>query len=94
LAAEDAGITYKTFNLWMNRGKIEKSEKYSRFYKYIPKRNADAAKALLEGLNSAVDAGNCQICMFILERRFPEEFGRRVIGKRMLFQRIKMRMLK
>jgi hypothetical protein len=71
LAAEDAGITYKTFNLWMNRGKIEKSGKYYRFYQYIQKRNADTATAHMECLNSAVDAGNCQICMFILERRFP-----------------------
>jgi hypothetical protein len=81
LAAEDAGITYKTFNLWMNRGKIEKSEKYSRFYKYIPKRNADAAKALLERLNDSAKAGNCSVCMWILERRFPDEFGRRVYRK-------------
>ena len=27
LAAEAAGITYKTFNIWMNKGKTEKFEK-------------------------------------------------------------------
>jgi hypothetical protein len=32
-------------------------------------------------LNDAAEAGNCQVCMFILERRFPEEFGRRVYRK-------------
>jgi hypothetical protein len=35
----------------------------------------------LERLNEAVKGGNCQVCMFILERRFPDEFGRRVNRK-------------
>jgi hypothetical protein len=39
------------------------------------------ARKLLERLNNAAEAGNCQVCMFILERRFPEEFGRRVYRK-------------
>ena len=81
LAAEAAGITYKTFNLWMQRGQTEKSGKYYLFYKYIQKCNADAAKKLLERLNEAVDAGNCQVCMWILERRFSEDFGRREYRK-------------
>src|SRR5208337_1587993 len=81
LASEAAGITYKTFNECMNRGKTEKSGKYHQFAQYIQKRNADAAKALLERLNSADAAGNYQVCMFILERRFPEDFGRRVYRK-------------
>jgi len=81
LAAEAAGITYKTFNDWMNRGKTDKSGKYFEFHKFIQKRNADAAKALLERIKEAADAGNCQVCMWILERRFPDEFGRRVYRK-------------
>jgi len=35
----------------------------------------------LERLNEAAKGGNCQVCMFILERRFPDEFGRRVYRK-------------
>ena len=81
LAAESSGITYKTFNEWMNKGKIEKSGKYFLFYQHIQKQNADAAKALLKHLNSAADAGNCQICMWILERRFSDDFGRHVYRK-------------
>ena len=65
----------------MNKGKTEKSGKYYQFYQHIKKRNADAAKALLEKLNDAVKAGNCQVCMWILSRRFPDEFGRRVYRK-------------
>jgi transposase len=81
LAAESAGVTYQTFNTWMNKGKKSTSGKYYQFYKSIQKRNADAAKTCLERLNDAAEDGNCQVCMWILERRFPEEFGRRVYRK-------------
>jgi hypothetical protein len=81
LAAEAAGITYKTFNEYMNRGKTEKSGKYYQFYIHIKKCNADGARKLLESLNAAAKAGNCTVCTWILERRFPEEFGRRVYRK-------------
>jgi hypothetical protein len=36
---------------------------------------------LLERLNEAVKAGNCTVCMWILERRFSEDFGRRQYSK-------------
>ena len=81
LAAESAGVTYKSLNIWLNKGKTEKSGKYFEFYRYIQQRNADAARALLERLNVAAKAGNCTVCMWILSRRFPEEFGRRVYKK-------------
>ncbi len=80
-AASAAGITYQTFNDWIKRGKTEKSEKYFQFSQYINKYNADAAKKRLEQLNAAAKAGNCQVCMWILEKRFPEEFGRRLYRK-------------
>ena len=69
LAAEPVGITYKTFNVWLKKGQTEKSGKYYQFYNHILKRNADA------------EAGNCQVCMWILERRFSEDFGRREYRK-------------
>ena len=81
LAAEAAGITYKTFNEYMNRGKTEKSGKYFDFYLYILKRNAEGAKKLLENLNAAAKAGDTRICLWILERRFSEDFGRRMYRK-------------
>ena len=81
LATEAAGITYKTFNEWMNRGKTEKSGKYCDFYNFIQKCNADGARILLEKLNDAAKAGNCTVCMWILSRRFSEDFGRRVYKK-------------
>ncbi len=81
LASESVGITYQTFNSWMNKGKTEKYGKYYQFYKHITKRNADAAKALLERLNDAAKDENCQVCMWMLERRFSDEFGRLIYRK-------------
>jgi transposase len=81
LASEAAGITYKTFNEWNQKGQKEKSGKYFEFAQHIKKCNAEGARKLLEKLNDAAEAGNCQVCMFILERRFPDEFGRRVYKK-------------
>jgi hypothetical protein len=52
------------------KGQTEKSGKYFKFYKYIQKCYADAAKELLERLNDAAKAGDTRICTWILERRF------------------------
>ena len=81
LAAESAGITHKTFNDWMKLGRDSTSGKYFEFYQHIEKCNANGAKKLLQRLNDAAEAGNCQIYMWVLERRFPEDFDRRVYRK-------------
>ena len=81
LAANAAGITYQTLNQQLQRGQTEKSGIYYQFSKYIQKCNADAAKECLKCLNDATKAGNCQICMWILEIRFPEDFARQQYRK-------------
>ena len=81
LAAEAAGVTYQSLNSWLKRGQTEKSGIYNQFFKHIQKYNADGARKLLERLNDAAAAGNCQVCMWILERRFASDFGRRVYRK-------------
>jgi hypothetical protein len=81
LAAESAGITYKTLNEWNQKGQTEKSGRYYQFAQYIQKCNADGALKLLERLNEAVKAIDTRICMWILERRFSDDFGRRVYRK-------------
>jgi hypothetical protein len=81
LAASAAGVTYQTFNQWMKLGRDSTSGKYFEFYKHIEQRNAEGALKILQRLNDAAEAGNCQVCMFILERRFSEDFGRRVYKK-------------
>jgi hypothetical protein len=81
LAANSASVTYQTFNQWMQRGRNSTSGKYYQFFKYIQKSNADAAKALLERLNLSAKAGDTRICIWILERRFSEDFGRKIYRK-------------
>jgi hypothetical protein len=65
----------------MKLGRDSTSGKYFEFYKHIEKCNAEGALRILQKLNDAARAGNCQVCMFILERRFSEDFGRRVYRK-------------
>jgi hypothetical protein len=81
LAAELAGVTYKTLNEWNQKGQTEKSGKYYQFAQHIKKCNANGARILLEKLNDATKAGNCTVCMWILSRRFSEDFGRRLYRK-------------
>ena len=81
LAASAAGVTYQTFNQWMKLGRDSTSGKYFEFYKHIEQRNAEGALKILQKLNDAAKAGNCQVCMFILERRFREDFGSRIYRK-------------
>ena len=81
LAAKSAGITYKTLNEWNQKGQKENSGRYYQFAQHIKKYNADGALKLLERLNAAAKAGDTRICLWILERRFSEDLGRRVYRK-------------
>jgi len=81
LVVNAAGVTYQTLNDWIKKGRNSTSGKYFEFYKHIKKCNADAVKALLERLNYAAAAGNCHVCMWILEMRLSQEFGRQVYRK-------------
>jgi hypothetical protein len=65
----------------MSKGKTEKLGKYFQFSQYINKYNVDAAKKLLERLKIAADAGDTRICMWILDRRSSDDFGRRKYRK-------------
>lgn len=66
MATESAGITYKTFNEWMQRGKNSTSGEYYQFYKYINKCNADGARKLFERIQEAAEAGDIRICLCII----------------------------
>ena len=46
----------------------------------VNEHNIVTADATAEKIE-AVDAGNCQVCMWILERRFSEDFSRREYSK-------------
>jgi hypothetical protein len=77
LAVDSVEISYQTFNQWIQRGRNSTSGRYFEFYQHIQQRNAEGALKLLERLNEAAKAGGTRICLWILERRFSDEFGRR-----------------
>ncbi len=41
LAAASSGLTYQTFNDWVQKGKKSESGEYFEFYKHIEKCNAE-----------------------------------------------------
>lgn len=45
-----------------------------KFPQHVLKYNIDAVRKLLERLNDASEAENCYVCMWIVERRFPEDY--------------------
>ena len=65
-------LCQRSYFQWMTKGRNSTSGKYYQFYQHVTKRNADATKTLIERLNDVAKAGNCQVRMFILERRFPK----------------------
>lgn len=76
-AAQAAGITYETFNNWMNRGKKAKSGRYFQFFQDIKEAESRGIRNNLILITKAAKEGSWQASAWILERRHPEDFGRR-----------------
>ena len=91
LAAESAGITYKTFNDWMKWEEIQHQESTLNSISILKNVMLMELGILLQRLNDAAEAGNCQVCMLIVERRFGKTLAGVCIEKQILFQRIKMK---
>ena len=80
-AAVSAGVSYDTFNNWMKKGKVQKSGKYFEFFKTIKEAEAKGIKNNLALITKSSKEGSWQASAWILERRHPEEFGRREVIK-------------
>jgi transposase len=76
-AAEAAGICEDTFYEWMKRGEREKKGMYSEFSEYIKQCQSVAVQLHLKIITKAASAGSWQASAWILERRHPEDFGRK-----------------
>lgn len=76
-AAQAAGITETTFYNWMEKGEKEKSGKFFEFFGYIKECQSKAVQLHLKLITKAAKEGSWQASAWILERRHPEEFGRR-----------------
>lgn len=72
LAAAYAGITYKTFNEWMN------SPSKSEFCEAVKLAEGKAAVVWLAKIEQAASDGQWQAAAWKLERRYPHAYGRNV----------------
>lgn len=70
MACQFASISFQTFSVWMN----DKPE----FSDAIKKAEATGALKWLARIEQAASDGSWQAAAWKLERRFPEEFGRRI----------------
>jgi hypothetical protein len=77
-AAAYGGISYDTFNDWMNKGINKVDAKYVQFYHAIKKAEADAEVMRVARISKAGQEGNWQADAWQLERRYPQKWGRRV----------------
>ena len=69
LAASYGGIHYDTFNEWRKR--------YPEFSDAVKSAEAGAAVGWLEQIEQAAASGTWQAAAWKLERRYPEDWGRR-----------------
>ena len=69
VAAAYAGIHFDTFNEWR--------ERFSEFSDLVKKAEAEAAVGWLEVIDNAAIDGTWQAAAWKLERRYPDEWGRR-----------------
>ncbi len=75
-AASYAGISYSTLNRWRIEGVQEDSSSELReFWKAFEQANGEAAFRLLGYIDNAAIAGDWKAAGWILERRFPNEWG-------------------
>ena len=76
-AAEAAGITEQTFYNWLKRGENESKGKFFEFAEHIKACKAKAVQLHLKLITKAASEGTWQASAWLLERRYPEEFGKR-----------------
>ena len=77
LTCQAAGITFETFNEYMKAGAAGKEKKFTDFYKSVRASEATCAKNCLMRIREAAERGNTANDMWLLERRYPIDYGRR-----------------
>jgi len=75
LAANYAGVSYSSFNLWMKKGATGNNI-YSQFYNDVKEAEGRGAIGWLAKIENAANDGNWQAAAWKLERRYPEAYGR------------------
>ena len=95
LAAQSAGVTFKTFDNWMKRGGSEHERRakngiregtkqwndedsYYHFYTAVKEVEGQAVSTWLAQIEAAARNGSWQAAAWKLERRYPQDYGRKV----------------
>jgi hypothetical protein len=76
-AASFAGIDKSTLHRWLKRGDRERRGACHDFAAAVDKAVADSQALAVARIAKAANDGNWQASAWLLERRFPENWGRR-----------------
>src|SRR5258706_9635769 len=76
-AARSAGIHYATFRRWMQQGERASRGQFCEFCEAVKRAEAEAAITWLATIERAAHTGVWQAAAWKLERRYPNEWGRR-----------------
>ena len=82
LASKSAGISYQTFNEWRAGRLFPKgttADQKREFVEAIEKAEGDAAVQWLAKIEKAASDGEWTAAAWKLERRYPNEYGRKVV---------------
>lgn len=77
LSCQAVGITFATFNEWMKAGAAGKDKKFCDFHDKVRASEATCAKKCLERIRAASERGSLAGDMWLLERRYPADDGRK-----------------
>ena len=75
-SVQQQGISYQTFLNWKERGEKAKSGKFFEFVEAIKKAEEEGKNFLVQGIKEH-GRKNWQAMAWLLERKYPHEFGRR-----------------
>jgi len=77
IAAVATGISKQTYYKWMQRGRQRKGRQYIEFLEAIEEALALSEVSRLARITRLADAGNLQADTFVLERMYPDRWGRK-----------------
>ena len=76
LSCARAGVTPATFYNWLKKGEVAQSGALMEFFNAVERAKADSALRLISQITLQAPA-DWRAAAFILERRFPDDYGRR-----------------
>ena len=76
-AAAYAGISPRTLQRWLKRGREEDEGEYVDLLRHVEMAEADATVCMVAAVMKAAQSGEWRAAAWWLERRYPDDWGRR-----------------